>query len=157
MGDHFFDDFWVIDTKEVVDHAQQCLLRSAEILGIVFDPDKTQRPNDQAEVLGVIFDTSQLKSDRKIQVLPKVSRVKGLVDTIDSCLVADQLTPAQAASIVGKFGFLCSTMFGKVGRCASLGVRSRQYSHSKIVSREGNLPVGCFHIGCSQENVFVPE
>ena len=130
FGDHFFDDFWIIDTKEVVEHAQDCLLRSAEILGIVFDPDKTQKPNDRAEVLGVIFDTSQLKSDRKIRVLPKASRVKGLLDTIDSCLVADQLTPAQAASIVGKFGFLCSTMFGKVGRCASLGVRSRQYSLS---------------------------
>ena len=128
MSDHFFDDFWVIETKDCAVHAQQCLLQAAHLLGIVFDPEKTQYPHSQAEVLGVIFKTHELQTHGILHVLPKPSRVTGLVNTINSCLKDDKLSSAQAASIVGKFGFLCSTMFGKVGRCASLAVRSRQYS-----------------------------
>ena len=40
------------------------------------------------------------------------------------------LPPTLAASIVGKFGFLCSTLFGKVGRCCTASIRARQYSNS---------------------------
>eukprot|EP00435_Cladocopium_sp_Y103_P060943 s2085_g22.t1 len=39
-----------------------------------------------------------------------------------------QLTPSIAGSIIGKFGFLCSTLFGKVGRCCTGPLRYRQYS-----------------------------
>ena len=128
--DHFFDDFWIVSREHHAEHALQCLLRSAELMGIVFDSDKTQNPTSKAEVLGVIFNTLSLGPRGSLFVQPRPSRVRNLSDTIDECVAMGVLTPSQAASIVGKFGFLCSTMFGKAGRCASLGVRSRQYSSS---------------------------
>lgn len=36
--------------------------------------------------------------------------------------------PTVAASLVGKFGFLCSTLFGKIGRASAGPVRARRYS-----------------------------
>ena len=128
--DHFFDDFWIVSRDCYASHALHCLLTSAELLGIVFDADKTQSPSDQSEVLGVVFNTSHLGTKGVLYVQPRPSRVENLHDTIGSCLSLRLLTPNQAASIVGKFGFLCSTMFGKAGCCASLGVRARQYSSS---------------------------
>ena len=58
---------------------------------------------------------------------PKPTRVANLIKCIDSVLHAGELGPALAASIVGKFGFLCSTLFGKVGRCCTGPLRTRQY------------------------------
>ncbi len=128
--DHFFDDFWVVSRDMYAEHALTCLLASAELLGIVFDGDKTQQPSSKSEVLGVVFNTTALGTQGVLYVQPRPSRVENLKDTIESCLTRYVLTPNHAASIVGKFGFLCSTMFGKAGRCASLGVRARQYSAS---------------------------
>ena len=125
--DHFFDDFWLVSRADLAEHALECVLQTASLLGIIFDPKKTQLPSEETEILGVIFDTSHLVNERVIHVRPKPSRVINLTTAIDESLSRDILNPAMAASIVGKFGFLCSTMYGKVGRCASLGVRARQY------------------------------
>lgn len=53
---------------------------------------------------------------------------------IDAVLRQKSLTPNMAASLSGKFGFLCSTMFGKVGRCCSAALRARQYGPSEETS-----------------------
>ena len=139
--DHFFDDFWIISRDIYAESALSCLLTSAELLGIVFDDDKTQPPSAKSEVLGVIFNTSYLGAKGVLYVQPRLSRVVNLHDTIQSCLTRCVLTPNHAASIVGKFGFLCSTMFGKAGRCASLGVRARQYSASTDSKLNASLEV----------------
>ena len=103
------------------------MLQTAALLGIGFDPEKTQNPSSIAEVLGVIFDMTEIHLG-SLTIKAKPQRAANLSMTIDSCIVSGVLTPSQAASIVGKFGFLCTTLFGKAGRCASLGVRARQYS-----------------------------
>ena len=128
--DHFFDDYWIVATEEQGAQALSCLEESADLLGIIFDPDKRQPPSQRAEVLGVIFDTSRVADDRLLLVTPKPSRVSNLCSLIDGILTANTLTSGQAASVIGKFGFLCSTLYGKVGRCATHALRARQYSTS---------------------------
>ena len=125
--DHFFDDYWVIDLPGQAATSLDCMLQTAALLGIGFDPEKTQNPSSVAEVLGVIFDMTEIHLG-SLTIKAKPQRAANLSMTIDSCMVSGVLTPSQAASIVGKFGFLCTTLFGKAGRCASLGVRARQYS-----------------------------
>lgn len=125
--DHFFDDFWIVSRAKFANQALTCVLETAKLLGIVFDPDKTQTPSANTEVLGVIFDTTEIGSDQVLHVRPKPSRVQNLSTTIDEAMKSGSMNSALAASVVGKFGFLCSTMYGKVGRCAALGVRARQY------------------------------
>lgn len=125
--DHFFDDYWIVSREQHALKAQQCLLEMAALLGIGFDPEKTQLPSSTADVLGVVFDLTNVASGTFI-IKAKESRARNLIHTIDECIKINTLTASQAASVVGKFGFLCSTLFGKAGRCASLGVRTRQYS-----------------------------
>ena len=81
-------------------------------------------------VLGVMFSTEALQSERKFIVSPKPTRVKNLKSVLARILEEDGLSPALAASVVGKFGFMCSTLFGKVGRCCTGSLRHRQYFHS---------------------------
>ena len=87
-------------------------------------------PSQAAEVLGVVFDTSRVADDRVLIITPKPSRIANLCSLIDGILATDTLTSGQAASVIGKFGFLCSTLYGKVGRCATHALRARQYSIS---------------------------
>ena len=136
--DHFFDDYWIVDRAENSRVSLKCLLETAQLLGIRFDPDKTQLPAKQAEVLGVLFDLSDIQTG-SLCIKAKPKRAENLIANIDSCMQSNMLTASQAASIVGKFGFLCSTLFGKAGRCASLGVRARQYTSSSDTTMNPSL------------------
>ena len=136
--DHFFDDYWIVDRAENSRVSLKCLLETAQLLGIRFDLDKTQLPAKQAEVLGVLFDLSDIQTG-SLCIKAKPKRAENLIANIDSCMQSNMLTASQAASIVGKFGFLCSTLFGKAGRCASLGVRARQYTSSSDTTMNPSL------------------
>ena len=52
----------------------------------------------------------------------------------DLYLHTNKLSPALAASTVGKFQFLCSTLFGRVGRCCTGPLRRRQYASYPVES-----------------------
>ena len=113
--------------------ASQCVRRFFSLLGFSLDPDKSQPPVDACPILGVIFNTTLLCTSHRLLVEPKPTRVSNLVRCIDAVLEAGELSPALAASLVGTFGFLCSTLFGKVGRCCTGPLRTRQYqSHNWI-------------------------
>ena len=128
MIDHFFDDFWIIEPSWSISSAVFCLTRAFAILGFTLDPEKTQPPQDVCAILGVLFNSTALAREKRLLISPKPSRVSNLVQVIHTCLAKGELSPALAASIVGKFGFLCSTLFGKIGRCCTGSLRARQYS-----------------------------
>ena len=136
--DHFFDDYWIVDLPQNAQLSLECLLETANLLGIAFDPEKTQQPTSVAEVLGVVFDMSEVEKGT-LYIKAKPKRAENLITTINGCIDSEIITPSQAASIVGKFGFLCPTLFGKAGRCASLGVRARQYTTSRDTSISDSL------------------
>ena len=126
--DHFFDDFFVVEPEDTIAVATFCIRESFVSLGFKLDPDKSQMPSEVSAILGVLFNTASLKSQRVLRVEAKPTRVANLTKMIDDILRQNTLTATQAASLVGKFNFLCSTLFGKVGRCATLPLRQRQYS-----------------------------
>ena len=105
-----------------------CLQRSFQLLGFDLDPEKTQSPRAICNILGVVFNSSSLQMQRLLLVESKPTRIANLKSCIHEVLSRDSLTPSVAASLVGKFQFLCSTMFGKVGRCCTAPIRHRQYS-----------------------------
>lgn len=132
--DHFFDDYFLISVEQEASTSAFCVREVFSLLGFILDKDKSQTPSDVAGVLGVVINTKALESERKIMVEPKPTRKKNLVFLIDRILSSGELQPTIAASLVGKFGFLCSTMYGKVGRCCTGAIRARQYSLSGDVS-----------------------
>ena len=128
--DHFFDDFFLVSRSGESEVAAFCLSESFKLLGFTLDPDKYQVPSKVASVLGVVINTKSLEQQKRLMVEPKATRRENLVVIIDKILADNYLAPSLAASIIGKFGFLCSTMFGKIGRCCTASVRARQYSNS---------------------------
>ena len=129
--DHFFDDFFVIEPETTIYSAMTCLKETMALLGFQLDPEKSQQPTQKAAVLGVIFNTNPLQDSALFRVEPKPSRLTHLLAATEAVISENSLSPALAASIVGKFGFLTSTLFGKAGRCCTGAIRHRQYqSHS---------------------------
>ena len=126
--DHFFDDFFTVEPADTILSAMHCLQRSFSLLGFELDPDKTQVPSSICNILGVVFNSNSLQLQRRLLVESKPTRIQNLKERIEDVLRRDSLTPSLAASIVGKFQFLCSTLFGKVGRCCTAPIRHRQYS-----------------------------
>ena len=89
--------------------------------------------------MGVAFNTQALAAEKHFLVEAKPSRKLNFCKMVRAVLSQGELTPSLAGSIVGKFGFLCSSLFGKVGRCCTKSVRDRQYSVSPLFSIDPNL------------------
>lgn len=114
--DHFFDDFFVADHPNSATVSMFCYREAFQLLGFSLDADKSQIPSEVAEILGVVFNTRSLATQRQLLVEPKTTRRLNFKSMIDRILELDELTPAVAASLLGKYQFLCSTLFGKAGR-----------------------------------------
>ena len=126
--DHFFDDYFFICRARESENCAFALKEAFRILGFTLDSQKSQVPCDVAQVLGVVINTQTLSDQRKLIIEPKPTRRANLVIIIDKILQDNFLAPSLAASLVGKFGFLCSTLYGKVGRCCTAALRGRQYA-----------------------------
>ena len=128
--DHFFDDFFAVLPQLEAQTTMFCVREAFSLIGLSLDAEKSQPPSQVAMVLGVAFNTKSLEHQRILLVEPKPTRVQNLCFLIDQVIQANSLNPNLAARILGKFGFLCSTMFGKVGRCCTGALRARQYQTS---------------------------
>lgn len=129
--DHFFD-FFPADIPECSRTSVFCLTETFALLGFQLDPEKTQVLSEVAEILGVCY-TRALKTERFLSVEPKSSRRQNFAIMVDKILPRGEFIPSVAASLLGKYQFLCSTLFGKVGRFCTSYVRRRQYSGSDAV------------------------
>ena len=129
--DHFFDDFFAALRPQEAESAMFCLRESFLLLGFDLDPSKSQPPAEIIHVLGVALNTSVLQSQKKLLVEPKPTRKTNIEKMISNILKSNCLTSNVAASLVGKFSFLCSSLFGKIGRCCTLALRQRQYERSE--------------------------
>ena len=139
MVDHFFDDFFAALRPGEAESAMFCLRESFSLPGFDLDSSKSQPPSEVTHVLGVALNTSSLREQKKLLVEPKPTRKKNLERMISRVLQSDCLTPNVAASVVGKFGFLCSSLYGKIGRCCTLALRQRQYDRSDDTSLSPQL------------------
>ena len=128
--DHFFDDFYYVEREETSKVVMFCLKQSFELLGLKLDPDKSQPPAVISHILGVQFNSQLLHQEGLLLVEPKPTRKVNFDHLVKHILEKGVLPPSVAASVVGKFGFLCSTLFGKVGRFCTGFLRERQYSSS---------------------------
>lgn len=128
--DHFFDDFFVATPSTDAELTRFIIKEAFGLLGFVLDAEKSQPPAEFCNILGVVFCTASLSSQKILSVQPKASRRENFSFLVNKILQDSYLPPSLAASVLGKFGFLCSTMFGKLGRACTGPLRQRQYSQS---------------------------
>eukprot|EP00435_Cladocopium_sp_Y103_P021695 s4096_g5.t1 len=132
--DHFFDDYYYVERPGCSKVTQYCIQQAFKLLGLELDSDKSQPPAEVAYVLGVAFNTASLASQWHLKVEPKPLRVQNFVTLIDAIISRQHLPSQVAASVLGKFGFLCSTLFGKLGRFCTGALRERQYARGSPTS-----------------------
>ena len=78
--------------------------------------------------MGVVFDMSAIRATDSLLVKPKPTRVANFCKEVDTAVLkTKRLPPSHSSRLVGKFCFLCDTMFGRVGRAGTGALRSRQY------------------------------
>eukprot|EP00435_Cladocopium_sp_Y103_P012194 s2155_g3.t1 len=128
MLDHFFDDYYYVERPGCSKVGMFCLQQAFGLMGLELDDEKSQPPAEVAHVLGVAFNTQSLLAQRTLRIEPKPLRVQNFVSLVNNILERRQLPASVAASVLGKFGFLCSTLFGKLGRFCTGALRERQYS-----------------------------
>ena len=148
LMDHFFDDFFMISKASESKTSAFCLRETFNLLGFVLDPDKSQVPGEISHVLGVVFNTQSLRNQSILLVEPKATRRQNIIHIIDGILKENSLSPTSAASLIGKFGFLCSTLYGKIGRCCTNAIRARQYSASSDTSLNPSILVSLKLMRC---------
>ncbi len=139
MLDHFFDDFFLASPKSDANLSMFIVQEAFELLGFVLDADKSQPPAEFCNILGVVFNTSALRAEATLSVQSKQTRKENFAFLVEKILSEKYLPPSLAASVLGKFGFLCSTMFGKLGRACTGPLRLRQYSQSADCTLDGAL------------------
>ena len=77
---------------------------------------------------GVVTDFTKLRHDGVVRVYVDEGRREKILTRIEAALEEDALTPAQAASLVGKLTFTLTWAFGKTGRAAKQPLQDRANS-----------------------------
>ena len=108
MLDHFFDDFllWIESNAVKCAVRMFCVQQSFELRKVT--PTSSL---EVAYVLGVAFNTRSLAEQRSLLAETKPTRGENFGILVKKILESDMLPPSLAASLLGKFGFLCSTLF----------------------------------------------
>ena len=125
--EHMFDDFFLVEPEWSAASGVMAFRRCCKALGVELSEEKSQCPTELFESLGVVHDYTQQLVSNKLLVLPKPLRVDRFVQELRACRAKDDLQPELAGRLVGKYGFLCGTHFGRCGRVAQSGLRARQY------------------------------
>jgi hypothetical protein len=128
MMEHFFDDYFLIEPEFAIASAVWSFRRVMHAFGFALETEKSQLPAKVWEALGVVFDMSAIRATNALLVRPKEARVKNFCTEVDTAVLkTKKLPPSHSSRLVGKFGFLCDTMFGRVGRAGTGALRARQY------------------------------
>ena len=122
--DNYFDDFLQIEMKNGACQAKDLVYFVTRLMGWWLDPGKSVGPSILWKWLGVMKEVKGLKMISRI--CPK--RMKKLTEQILKFLEpGEKMTPAQAATMAGKWQFAVSALFGKAGRISLRPIRRRQY------------------------------
>ena len=125
--DHFFDDYWIVEPKCIAASGVWAFRRLMAAFGLKLDPEKAQLPCSVWHALGVYFDMQAIRSNRLIFARAKPQRIANGITEIASVFNRGRLKNTHAARIFGKFDFINTTLFGKVGRTGMLALKKRQY------------------------------
>ena len=111
---------------------------------------RTQKPTKDATLLGVVWRIL----DQLVIAGPSPSRIAKLTELVKKALSENKLTPDDAAHLAGKLNFVCSWVFGGVGKALLKPIYSRQ--HSPFPQSILNAPASLSDLlsACAQTKVF---
>ena len=121
---HFVDDFFKVESSVTSRPGFASFQKLHRIIGTKMKETKAKPPSSTQTLLGVEW---QVSVDRLL-ASPGGSRTDKLVTKIHEILEADALSPQEAAKLAGKLNFVCSWVFGQVGKALLKPLFARQQS-----------------------------
>ncbi len=123
---HYVDDFAGLDTMDAARASFRSFAEFNALLRLVMKESKAADPVTAQRILGVIL---ELRPDC-IVIGPSPQRIAKVCKMIATALQTNDLTPPVAATLGGKCGFLCTTVYGRCGRAATKPIYARQHADS---------------------------
>ena len=114
---NYFDDGVIIEPTYMKGGGQFCYLRVHELLGFQLDRQKHVRMSTLCVFLGVVTDFSRF-ANGYLDLKVKPGRAESVLTQIHDALASGQNKPGMCDSLQGKLFFVCTTVFGRVGRAA---------------------------------------
>ena len=130
--DHFFDDFLLVDSRRGGSSGQRCLSLSLTLLGQAAEPSKKKGMAGSNVGLGVDIDVSSAHSCLTIFAAPVPERIERVLQFLSDCARQNYLSPAMAASVRGKLGFIFGTSYYRFGRASLQPLIQREYFESSL-------------------------
>jgi hypothetical protein len=119
---HYVDDYGGAEPQESACSAFECFQMVNDSINLRMKPSKAQPPAREQKIQGVVIEAT----DNEVIFRPAESRKKNIDKLIQTALETNDLTPAKAATLAGKAGFLATTMFNKMGRAPLKAIYARQ-------------------------------
>jgi hypothetical protein len=119
---HYVDDYGGSEPQESACSAFDCFQMVNDSINLRMKPSKAQPPASEQKIQGVVIEAT----DNEVVFRPAESRKKNIDKLIRIALETNDLTPAKAATLAGKAGFLATTMFNKMGRAPLKAIYARQ-------------------------------
>ena len=122
---HYVDDYGAVEIDKLADSSFRHFKSLNELLGWVMKPSKAQEPRDKHKMQGVFIHFQ----DNKVIISPCKKRVKKLLAWMAKIRHKKKLPAEEAKTLAGKTGFVATSMFGRVGRCAMRAIWMRAASN----------------------------
>ena len=133
---HFYDDFYCFHWESVASSALSHMHEFFHLLGFRFDHEKGKLPNLCFPLLGVTLDSTEQLPSAILMARPQPERVLNILRRLHTIQETGKLSPAAAGRLCGQLEFICSTLFGRVGRAALNPFRK----HSQAPQRRFQVP-----------------
>ena len=120
---HYVDDFIGVEEEHTVMSGFEQFTRLFRLLGLRMKEKKALAPSPSHKILGVQMTLAQ----HQAVLAPHPDRISKMQNLLKECLRSNQMTSEMAHSISGKLTFLCSTMFGQLGKAAMKPIYGRSH------------------------------
>ena len=119
----YFDDYVQIENMQNLGQAKEIMWSVFNLFGFRLDKNKSKGPSPRFKWLGTIKVLGQTCVVTSITT----KRIKKMKEFIESALERGTLTPSEAGSLRGKFGWASVGLYGRVGRISLRSLILRQY------------------------------
>lgn len=132
MITNYFDDFLQMELEQYCYVAKQIFYLTMSIMGWFVDPVKGVPGSCVFKWLGIWKQVS----DEKIVSYICADRRANLIDMIEGFIDRNLFTSADAETLLGKFGFASTTVYGKAGRIIHWALQERVQSDETAVTAQ---------------------
>ena len=149
----FYDDHLTVDLSFNKGSGQRAYLDLCSLTGKVLDSEKHEKMGPSVIFTGCELDLSRVFSSGSMTLAPKPGRLENVVELMSELRRSLKCSPAQAATLLGKCGYIGSQLQGRVLRFAERPLIERQYDRSGDYVLSDRLQACLAFVECAFERL----